>query len=171
MPLPIHKSSFLATALYGDPEVMNFGLPAGPGRIVRVSQGDGIQQEDAGLRLSVVIIGFSAWLVKGPGTEVSETQLGVENTGWCRMKGRQKGRGGICGELGSFPWLWDRGTSLEGKMRATEPRLLLSPYHSISLLRAPSRWDILTAFPGPMFLTTDYGTLGGQQEVDRRPPA
>lgn len=38
-------------------------------------------------------------------------------------------------------------------------------------LRAPSRWDILTAFPGPIFLTTEYGTLEGQQEVDRRPPA
>lgn len=168
MPLPIHKSSFLATALYGDPEVMNFGLPAGPGRNVRVSREMAYSKK---MRLSVVIIGFSAWLVKGPGTEVSETQLGVENTGWCRMKGRQKGQEGICGELGSFPWLWDRGTSLEGKMRATEPRLLLSPYHSISLLRAPSRWDILTAFLGPIFLTTDYGTLEGQQEVDRRPPA
>lgn len=95
-----------------------------------------------------VTSGFSAWLVKGLGTEVSQTQLGVEKTGWCRMKGRQMGRGDICGELGSFPWLWGRRHLIRGKEGATEPRLLLLPYHSISLQRVPSRWSIPAAPPG-----------------------
>lgn len=77
-----HPGILPAAVLCRNPEAMNFGLAARPGRNARPSQGDGIQQGDAGLR-------FSAWLVKGLEPEVSETQLGVEKVGWVVPDERQ----------------------------------------------------------------------------------
>lgn len=119
-----------------------------------------------------VTSGFSAWLVKGLGTEVSQTQLGVEKTGWCRMKGRLMGRGGICGELGSFPCLWGRRHLIRGKegSHRAQAAIVALSFHQPSK-GLPADGTFQQHLLGTLFLTTECGMLEGQQGMDRQPPA
>lgn len=48
------------------------------------------------------------------------------------MKAGRRAEEASAGNLGTFHGCGAEGTSLEGKKGATEPRLLLLPYHSIS---------------------------------------
>lgn len=75
------------------------------------------------------------------------------------------------GNLGAFHGCGAEGTSLEGKKGATEPRLLLLPYHSISPPKASQQMEHSNSTPRAPLPDRRMWHPRGQQGVDRRPPA